>query len=144
MDLLKLTKRAVENPLHVNNFFVLFVTSFIILIIGLTLISFFGMVLPGRGASNCDTQSSKKVAGKISTSTNEVFQLDFKGNTSCLISARFDWKDSKNVAKIWVYDPEGRIEVIEPILNQTTAHYTAISPVKPGVWRLVVKGSTET
>lgn len=82
---------------------------------------------------------SKKVSGKLSQNKQAVYQLEYQGGTECILTAIFDWKNPEDVTSIWVYNPEGDIEVIEPGKNQTSATFAKNSPLSQGRYRFVLK-----
>jgi hypothetical protein len=142
MDLLTLSRAAIKHPLRPNNFFVLFVTTFIVLIIGFSVLYALSLLTQRRSSSQslCDSSESEKVSGDVSSTSNEIYQLEFKGNERCFLSAAFTWKDPNDAAEVWVYNPEGKIEVVEASVNQTSTQFLKGSPIKAGLWRFVVKG----
>lgn len=145
MDLIKLSRKAIRNPLYYRNFFVLFVTIFIALIIGLSLLSGFSFFSKNSpGPNQCDSSRAEKFSGNVSATKNAVYQLDFEGNKNCFLSAFFTWKKTKTPASIWIYTPEGKIEVIESTPEQTSALFLKNSPLSQGRWRFVVKAREET
>ena len=144
MDLLKLSKKAIQNPLHYTNFFVLFVTSFILLIVGLSVIATLGLLTREQKVdpASCNFKQSKKFNGDGASTNNATFQLDYKGNATCILSALFSWKDSVNIDSVWIYNPEGKIEVIEPTDGYNSVEFSKNPPLTTGRYRFVIKANT--
>ncbi len=144
MDLLKLSKKAIQHPLYYTNFFVLFVTTFILLIVGLSVAYTLGLATmeSRENPDSCNFKQSKKFNGDVSSTNNAIFQLDYKGNASCVLSAFFSWKNSENIDSVWIYNPEGEIEVIEPTNGQSFVDFSKNSPLTTGRYRFVIKADT--
>ena len=144
MDLLKLSKKAIRHPLHYTNFFVLFVTTFILLIVGLSVACVLGWATTDsrENPGGCNFKQSRKFNGDVSATNNAIFQLDYKGNGTCVLSAIFSWKSAKGIDSVWVYNPEGKIEVIEPTNGQNSVGFSEASPLTTGRYRFVIKANT--
>lgn len=141
MDLIQLSKKAVRQPLNHKNFYILFVTAFFFLIIGLSLLAFFGaMSDPEAEINTCNSKQSQSLSGRITPEKDVVYQMDYQGNDLCILSAVFTWKNPDSVKAIWVYNPQGEIEVIEPH-DENSASFTQVSPLESGKWRFVMKAN---
>ncbi len=140
MDLLFLSKKAIHNPLHFKNFFVLFITTFIILTVGLSLIAIFGKFFnPFDSSTACDFTQSKKVSGQAQTADDVVYQLNYTGNSQCFLSAFLTWKKPEEAISLWVYDPTGKVEVVKPDGKQTHTQFYQASPLSVGDWKFVIR-----
>lgn len=71
MDLIDLSRKALRKPFHHTNFFVLFVTVFIVLIIGLTILSAAGLVM-GGSKNSINVASQRKFPANF-LRTNKLF-----------------------------------------------------------------------
>ena len=145
MDLLTLSKKAIQNPLHYHNFFVLFVTTFIILVLGLSIVSLTSKLLTQvSSVTACDSAQNKKIAGRALSSDDVIYQLNYKGNSQCFLAAFLTWKEPREAITLWVYDPSGKIEVVEPSEKQTHTQFYKASPLSSGEWKFVIKAANGT
>lgn len=145
MDLFDLSKKAINKPLQPKNFFVLFTMLFIILVGGLSIISLLGLTFgTSRQFSACSGGEARNISGKVTTNQDAVYQVDSNGDSNCLLSLVLNWKPTSQSASIWVYNPDGKIEIIEPSTNQATASFLKTSPLESGRWRFVVKAKDKT
>lgn len=140
MDLVALSKKAIQNPFNFRNVFVLFITGFLVLIVGLSLISILGK-LAGQvnPETACNSSLNKEISGQAYSSNDVVYRLDYRGNSQCFLSAFLTWKNPKGAVSLWVYDPDGKVEVIKPLSKQTYAQFYKASPLPIGEWKFVIK-----
>lgn len=140
MDLIKLFKHSLKNPLSFVNLMVIFVTLFLITILALTLftlISFFGSKLAPKTA--CNDTSTEKFSGTVDNKSEAIYPLNFKGNDKCFLDAFATWQNSNNAITFWLYDPSGKVITQEPESKQTHNFIYVTSPLPNGSWRLVLK-----
>lgn len=140
MDLLKLLKEALRNPLKIKSTFIIFVNVFFVLIIGLTMFSvlhFLGFDLTPAGA--CDQQKSKNLDSKVGKSKEISYDFTFSGNSKCFFYAFVTWDDPKDSISFWIYDPKGKVSVVEPSYKNTHNFIYTSSPIKQGTWKIVLK-----
>lgn len=140
MDLVKEFKTAVHNPLNFRNLNVIFVTLFLVLIIGLSLASFLSIFEPAVGSKTaCDTPMVKSINNSVVKNSDAVYNFSFNGNQQCFLNVWFTWKSTSQKITLWVYDPKGNVNIIEPTNTQTNVNFLANSPVTTGNWRVIVK-----
>lgn len=140
MDLVKEFKTAVHNPLNFRNLNVIFVTLFLVLIIGLSLASFLSIFETAVGSKTaCDTPMVKSINNSVVKNSDAVYNFSFNGNQQCFLNAWFTWKSTSQKITLWVYDPKGNVNTIEPTNTQTNVNFLANSPVTTGNWRVIVK-----
>lgn len=140
MDLIALSKKAIKKPLQPKNFFVLFVMFFIVLIIGLTIILITERIFTKpKLLTGCKAESSKKISGRISSTQDAVYQFNLEENPNCRLFLSLSWDHKDKSTSVWVYKPDGTIDIIEPLLDQATANFVKNGPLEKGKWRLVLK-----
>lgn len=145
MDLVHLSKKAVQNPFHISNFFVLFTTVFLLLIVGLSLISVLGRLSSQiRSNTACDSTQNKKISGNALNTGDTVYHLNYAGNSSCFLSISLTWEKEQEAVALWVYNPNGKIDIVKPENNQTYTQFYKSSPLPAGEWRFVIKAEKGT
>lgn len=145
MDLVKEFKSALNNPLHFKSLSIIFVTFFLVIIVGLSMICLLGnfnTVLSPQSA--CDNSGTKKVSSSVSKNSGAVYNFTFDGNQQCYLNAWLTWQDTKEQLTLWVYDPKGSVSIIEPSNGQTNVNFLANSPLARGDWRVIVKTDSST
>ncbi|HSX57815.1 MAG TPA: hypothetical protein VLE47_00900 [Candidatus Saccharimonadales bacterium] len=141
MDLIALFKKSVRDPLHFNSFFIIFVTLFIFLIIGISIVALSSNLLSSQ--TGCNATKTKQLSGIASKTSDTVYLLKFDGNSQCFLSGSVTWANKNSSIKIWLYDPSGKVSIISPNPNQTYSLIYAASPVSQGTWKMVLKADSK-
>jgi hypothetical protein len=145
MDLLKLLKEALRDPFKIKSTFIIFVNVFLFLIIGLTIFSvlnFLGFDLTPAGA--CDQKVSKEIESTVGKSKEVAYDFTFDGNSNCFFYAFVTWDKPEESINFWVYDPKGKVTVIEPTTKHTYNFINPSSPITKGDWKIVLKTDSES
>lgn len=145
MDLVKEFKSAIKKPLKFQSLSIIFVTFFLILIVGLcmtSLLRHYDSVINPRTA--CDKTGVKKVKNSVNKNNDAIYQFSFNGNKQCFMNAWFTWNKPTEQIILWVYDPKGSVSIIEPSYNQTNVTFLANSPLENGNWRIIVKTTSSS
>lgn len=143
MDLVKEFKTAVKNPLNFKNLFVIFFTIFLILIVGLSMIAIFKKIsVFSDKTTACDIPKSITTKGSALVNKNAIYELNFKGNNNCFLQVWFTWKKTTQKVDLWVYDPNGNVNIVEPTKSQANLNLTLNAPLTKGNWRFILKSKS--
>jgi hypothetical protein len=138
MVLLRELKSSVKNPLEMKSFYVLFVTAFALLLVPLTVIGVMAQRSFFVSARNsCAVPVERSFSGKVSESNDGLHIFTLKG-ANCSLAA---WVNgSKNVdLSLWVYEPNGKIHVVDENKNKSYEFLYVPEPVNEGDYRLTIK-----
>jgi len=144
MDLLKLLREALKDPFKIKSTFIIFVNLFFFLIIGLTMFSvlhFLGFDLTPAGA--CTQQKSREIDATVGKSKEISYDFSYSGNSYCFFTAFVTWDNPKDAITFWIYDPKGKVSVVEPSFKQTHNFIYTPSPLMEGDWKLVLKTDSD-
>jgi len=144
MDLAKEFKSAVKNPLNFKNLFVIFVTVFLILIVGLSLLTLVKKITAlSNKTTACNFPKTISVPGSVVLNKDSVYKLNFEGNNNCLLHVWFTWKELDQKIDLWVYDPKGNVQIVEPTKTQSNLSFTLNTPIDKGNWRFILKSKNK-
>lgn len=144
MDLLAQFRQSVRHPFQIKNVFVIFVTLFLVLIVGLALIlSVDRLFYQQNNLTTCDQPSQKIFIDSVEQNNDTIYKVTFSGNTDCFLTFWMTWAEKKSLS-LWVYSPSGDITTTENTPNNSYLLHDLPSPLEKGEWRFVVKSDNST
>ncbi len=145
MDLAKEFKIAVKNPINIKNFFVIFFSFFLVLIIGLTMLAVGKSLFFNTSVKTaCNSSNVMQVSSSVVTKNDVIYNINFNGNSQCFLNTWFTWKNPAQKVTLWVYDPNGNVNLVEPAKGQTNVNFLANSSLIKGKWRIILKTDSTT
>lgn len=143
MDLLAQFKKSVKNPFNIGSFYIIFVTVFLVLIIGLVLVLVLKVFGHQQKTTACSHPVEKTFVDSVAKNNDIIYKVNFKGNKECFLDTWLTWNKPTSLA-LWVYDPSGNITTYNNTPDKSYLKTDVQEPIKKGVWKFVVKNSTQT
>lgn len=146
MDLYKLLKEALKNPLSFRSASIIFVNLFFLLISAVILFSvvsyYFALNVSAR--SGCSDTQVKKINSSIKSGQDKIYKLNYQGNNKCFLNAWVTWSKSSENITFWLYDPKGNVSIIDPSVSQTHNYLYSAPPLLKGEWKIVLKTTSNS
>ena len=138
MALYRELKESVKNPLEMKNFYVLFVTAFVLLLLPLTVIGITAQRSFFVSARNsCAVPIERSFSGAASKTSDGVHEFNIKGE-NCSLAAWVNGSTNADLS-LWVYEPNGKIHVVDDNKNKDYEFLYVPEPVDDGLYRLAIK-----
>lgn len=138
MDLVQEVKKSIKNPLKIESFYVLFVTAFVLLLLPLTILGVLAQRTFFVSARNsCAVPAEQSFSGTVDKTGDSEHNFTFKGQ-NCNLAAWVNGSGNADLS-LWVYEPSGKIHVIDENKNKSYEFLYVSEPVTEGNYRLAVR-----
>ncbi len=138
MVLLRELKSSVKNPLEMRSFYILFVTAFVLLLVPLTVI---GLVAQRSffvtARNSCAIPVERSFSGTASKTTDGEHLFALKG-ANCNLTIWVNGSKGADIS-LWVYEPDGKIRVVDDNKNKSYEFLYVPTPVNEGDYRIAVR-----